>query len=107
MSCPDPTQAPNKAEMPGWVAMVVWDGRDYLLTEQQGTPGERLGAVTCDIVAINKRTRAVPPRPWPDGSSTAAAVGSPIHAHQGRDTACELVLDTPEWGWRVFRAADC
>ena len=86
--------------------LIVWAGRDYTGTGITGTPGIRIGAVTCDIQTISDTANANVPRPWPDGSSTAAAVGTAIHEQVGSDPGCELTVRMPD-RWMVFRAGNC
>lgn len=109
-ACPQPTRGPkDPVEMASYARLVVWGQKHYLQVDGQaplGRPGAKLGTVPCNIVEINDRAGKVWTGAWPDGSSTIAKVGTPIHAQVGSDPTCELTLRL-DGAWQVFRAEGC
>ncbi|MGD8214399.1 hypothetical protein [Aestuariimicrobium sp. Y1814] len=97
---------PNTFPRPQYVPMLIWNYNDYQATTLPANPGHRLGEVTCNIAAIAQTAGAYIPRPWPDGSSTAAPVGAAIHTQRGADPRCELALELPN-GWFIFQSGNC
>lgn len=106
--CPAPVDRPLPGQFSRqqYPPLVVWDGRDYAITGSEGTPAQRLGTITCNIQAISDFANAYVPRPWPDGSSTAAAEGAVVRGQQGVDTACEITVQMGS-RWVLFRSRDC
>lgn len=97
---------PNSLPRPDYPALVVWNWHDYEATDRHGNPSYRLGEVTCDVAAIAQKAEAFIPRPWPNGSSTAAGVGAAVYAQRGSDPDCEITVELPS-GWFVFRSKEC
>lgn len=97
---------PGAFPRPVYPEMVVWNWHDYLITSRTGNPNYRLGEVTCNVAAISRDAEAFIPRPWPNGSSTVALVGAPIHAQRGSDPDCEITVELAI-GWYVFRSSEC
>ena len=113
-TCPQPTRGPNDPyEAASYADLVVWNSKNYIKNYAEvagqtplGTPGAKLGSVPCNIVEINDRAGKVWTGSWPDGSSTAAKVGAPIHAQVGSDPSCEITVPVNDV-WTVFRAEGC
>lgn len=105
-TCPSPATTPGFRVAEDYPGLVVWEGRTYLMTEQAGVPAQELGTVTCNLVEINDRTGAGVPTPWPNGTSSVAKAGAPIHAQQGADPGCAVTVQF-EGAWRLFRAEGC
>ncbi|MGD7732510.1 hypothetical protein ACQCX5_06040 [Propionibacteriaceae bacterium G57] len=104
--CPGVSASAGTRVAEDYPGLVVWQSKTYLLSEAPAAPGEQLGSVTCNLVEINDRTGAGVPTPWPNGTSSVAKVGSPIHAQQGAAVICEVTVRI-DGGWRLFRAQDC
>lgn len=105
--CPTPSPRPGEpAVAASYPPLVVWKNKHYLYTENPGSPAQQIGRVPCNIVDIQDAAQKLWDGPWPDGSSTVAKVGTPIHAQQGGDPTCELTL-LVETEWLLFRAEDC
>lgn len=97
---------PNSFPRPVYPELVVWNWHDYLATSHEGSPNYRLGEVTCNVAAISQEAEAFIPRPWPNGSSTIAPVGTAIHAQRGANPDCEITLEIAK-RWYVFRSKEC
>ena len=97
---------PGSIPRPDYPELIVWNWHDYRATNRQGNPNYRLGEVTCNVAAISRQAEAFIPRPWPNGSSTVANVGAPVHAQRGSDPDCEITVELPS-GWFVFRSSQC
>ena len=111
VSCPQPSRLPGEGwESASYTASVIWKGKYYVRVSGQptptGTPGSKLGTVPCNIVEINDRAGKIWTGTWPDGSSTSARVGAPIHEQVGSDPSCELTVRVEDV-WALFRAEDC
>ena len=105
--CPEPSPPPKGTwTSVSYRAVIIWGGKSFFRGPGEGKPGVQLGAVTCDIVEISDRVGAEVLPPWPDGSSTAADVGTPIHVQEGSDPTCEITMQS-RGEWRIFRAEGC
>ncbi|MCT1459259.1 hypothetical protein M3G03_06855 [Aestuariimicrobium sp. p3-SID1156] len=109
--CPTPTPPPNgEKTLASYSGLLYWGGRTYFWEQGQEppTPGAKLGEVTCDIVAIQDKAFAIWRGSWPDGSSTVASRGAPIHEVKGEDPRCELTVKRRgDSRWVRLRVKDC
>lgn len=97
--------------------LFVWQQRTYVAADNLPDGGGRavsepdlggpVAAITCNVYdwsALNGGLRAAP-RPWPDGTATGLAVGTPLYELPGTETRCALVArDGQEL--QVYVAAD-
>lgn len=76
-----------------------WDGRTYLsgdmfsIGPKHYEPGTQVATVTCsirDLTAVNRNL--VADLPWPDGTATYLATGTPVFAVDGTTTSCALAV---------------
>ena len=88
-----------------WKTFISWRGRTYLpQPNAKVTPGDLVVNASCNLPEINRRTRAVVPTPYPDGSFAGhLKTGDPIHAVVGADPRCQLTAKV-DGVWLLYRA---